>query len=355
MLLPDPPLSGRLAKDLERLDGLHGLLEDEVGRAVRFDGPIRRMARAETIAASTSIEGYGMPVARAAAVLDGARADAGDEAEQAVAAYGRAMDHVLALALDPMFRWDRRVLLDLHFDCCQWQRGISPGRIRTGPIRVVGPAGEARYEGPPADAIPGLLDELVAYLAARDGHRVVRAAMAHLHLASIHAFRDGNGRHARVVQSLVLAREGLWSPEFTSMEPYLASHTGEYHAALERAQGGAFGRWGSAAAWVRFCVNAHLDQAERRLDLLIAASRRWTALERVAIDRGWPDRLVIAMEQALVTGTLARRSYGEEADVSPATASADLRRLLDAGLIEQEGQGRSIRYRPSDALAREAG
>ncbi len=339
MLIPDPALSGRLSKDLKRLDGLHELLADEAGREVRFDGPIRRMARAETIEALTSIEGYGMPLEQAAAVLSGRRSEPDGEAEEAVAAYGRAMDHVLALALDPTFRWDLRVLLDLHFDCCQGQRGASPGRIRTGPIRVVGSAGEVRYQGPPAEVVPGLLDELVAYLDAGSGHRVVRAAMAHLHLASIHAFRDGNGRHARVVQSVVLAREGLLSPEFTSIEPYLASHTGEYYAALERAQGGAFGRWRSAAGWVRFCVTAHLDQAERRLDLLIEAGRRWTALERVAADRRWPDRLVIAMEHALVTGVLSRKAYAEEAGVSQATASGDIRRLVRRGPDRAGGDG----------------
>lgn len=350
MLTSDPPLSGRLERDLRRLDELHELLAREAGTSVPFAGPIRRMARAQAIEASTSIEGYALSLDRAADVLEGRGPDPGDEAEEAVAAYGRAMDHVTALALDPLFRWDLRVLLDLHFDCCQPQRGAAPGRIRTGPIRVTGASGTTRYEGPPAAAVPALLAELIAYLDAARGHRVVRAAMAHLHLVSIHPFRDGNGRHARVVQSLVLAREGLLSPEFTSIEPYLASHTERYYAALEQAQGGAYGRWRPADRWVRFCVNAHLEQASQRLALLEEGARRWARLEAIAGERRWPDRLIIAMERAVVIGALSRRGYAEEAGVSPAAASADIRRLVDAGLIEQEGRGRSTRYAPSDAL-----
>jgi len=67
-------------------------------------------------------------------------------------------------------------------------------------------------------------------------------------------------------------------------------------------------------------------------------------------DRDWPDRLVIALEQALVTGMLTRSAYTREADVSSASATNDLRRLLDAGWIEQEGHGPSRYYRPSAAL-----
>lgn len=248
--------------------------------------------------------------------------DPDDDAQRAVAAYGRAMDHVLVLADDPLFSWDLRVLLDLHFDCCQRQWTTSPGRIRTGPIRVTGVSGTTRYEAPPAEEVLPLMRELSAYLSAEPGHRVVRAAMAHLHLASIHGFRDGNGRHARIVQSLVLAREGLLSPEFSSIEAYLAAHTGEYYAALEEAQGGAYGRWRTAAGWVRFCVGAHIVQAEQRISLLTEAARRWAVLERLAGDRGWPDRVVIAIEQAIVTGSASRRACAQEADISAPTASA---------------------------------
>ena len=350
MLIPDPEPTARLSRDLSRLDRLHERLAEEIERPLRYDGPIRRMARAESVEASTSIEGFALPLDEAAAVLRGSATATGSDARLAVAAYGRAMDHVLVLADDPHFSWDLRVLLDLHFDCCAWQTNRSPGRLRAGPIQVTGPGGEARYEGPPAEEVPPLMRELVDYLTAGSGHRVVRGAMTHLHLASIHGFRDGNGRHSRIVQSLVLARHGVLSPEFSSIEPYLAARTRDYYTALAEAQGGAYGRWRTAEGWLGFCLRAHIEQAEKRLALLADAGRRWTTLEALAGERGWPDRLVIALEQAVVTGRLSRTTYAQEADVSPATASADLRRLVDAGLIAQDGRGRSTRYRPSESL-----
>jgi len=182
-----------------------------------------------------------------------------------------------------------------------------------------------------------------------DAHVVVRAAMAHLHVVSVHPFADGNGRISRIVQSLVLAGDGLLSPEFGSIEEYLGHHTTAYYEALNAAQGPTYDPGRDATGWVSFCIDAHIAQARQRLTQIEDAATRWTRLEDLVASRNWPHRLVIALEQA-VTGSTDRSTYATEADISPATASADLRRLLDAGMVEQEGQGRNVRYRASRDL-----
>jgi DNA-binding transcriptional ArsR family regulator len=73
------------------------------------------------------------------------------------------------------------------------------------------------------------------------------------------------------------------------------------------------------------------------------------ALEQLIEPRDWPDRLTIALEQSLFDGA-DRTSYCAEAGVSPATGSADLRRLQDAGLIRREGRGRNTRYTATPSL-----
>jgi Fic family protein len=195
------------------------------------------------------------------------------------------------------------------------------------------------------------MTEVVDWLANGDPDTdvVVRAAMAHLHVVSVHPFRDGNGRISRIVQSLVLARDGLSSPEFFSIEEYLGAHTQEYYAALRAAQGGSYQPQRDASGWLAFCVEAHLVQARQRLAQIERAATRWRYLEGLVEEREWPERLTIALEQSLVGGT-ERAKYSEEADVSPATASADFRRLLDAGLVSQRGRGRNIGYVASERL-----
>jgi Fic family protein len=198
------------------------------------------------------------------------------------------------------------------------------------------------------------MGEVVSWLGAGDldAHLVVRAAMAHLHVVSVHPFRDGNGRVSRIAQSLVLARGGLLAAEFVSIEEYLGEHTAAYYAALREVQGGSYQPQRDATPFVRLCVQAHLAQARRRLRQLDQAAARWSYLERLVEGRGWPDRLVIALEQSLFDGT-DRAAYAAEAGVSAPTASNDLRRLLDAGLIAQHGRGPATRYVASEGLADE--
>ena len=121
------------------------------------------------------------------------------------------------MAVDPSFRWLDRVILDLHFDVCCFQRDKDPGLWRPGPIGVTGADGSLEYRGPDAEDVVGLMDEIVSWLDNGDLEVSVfiRAAMAHLNVISVHPFRDGNGRIARIIQSLVLAR-GDWPPPTSS-------------------------------------------------------------------------------------------------------------------------------------------
>src|SRR4051794_36588191 len=272
----------------------------------------------------------------------------------ALSCYGRAMDHVGVMSSDPVFRWVDRVILDLHFDACYFQKDKDPGQYRRAGIEVTSPhGGPPAYVGPPHKDVPKLMGEAVRWLERgdRDAHVVVRAAMAHLHVVSVHPFRDGNGRVSRIVQSLVLAREGILAPEFVSIEEYLGRNTEAYYRVLQEVQGGSYKPQRDARPWLQFCVEAHIDQAHRRLEQLAQAGARWSALEEIVERRGWPDRLAIALEQSLFGG-VDRAGYAAEADIAAPTASIDLRRLVDAGLVVQRGRGRATRYLASDELGR---
>lgn len=354
MIHATPRADAKLERRLSELDDLHGQLGRQVATPAAWMGALRRLAQTLAVESSTSIEGFHVPHDEALALVSGrAAADPDDENRMAVACYARAMDHVGAMADDPSFRWLDRVILDLHFDACRFQRDKSPGRWRTGPIGVTGGDGRIVYEAPDASQVPGLMHEVVEWLERgdRSAHVAVRAAMAHLHVVSVHPFRDGNGRVSRIVQSLVLARDGIVSPEFASIEEHLSTHTPEYYDALRRVQGsGRYDPSRDVRSWVMFCVDAHLSQARRRLTQIEQAAERWDRLERAVDERGLPDRLVIALEQALAGTGTDRTRYATEADIALVTATGDLRRLSDAGLLVAVGGGRATRYAPSDAL-----
>ncbi|HET7507498.1 MAG TPA: Fic family protein [Solirubrobacterales bacterium] len=352
MIYDCPPPSGALGAKLDELRQLRLRLEGQLGEPIRWIGSLRRQVRASSISSSTSIEGFSVTPEEAVELSERRAAVADDdENRQAVACYARAMDHVGTMAGDPDFRWLDRVILDLHFDACYFQRDKDPGLWRKGPIGVTGADGALEYRGPDAEEVPTLMAEVVTWLQQPepDVDEAIRAAMAHLNVISIHPFRDGNGRISRIVQSLVLAREGARSPEFFSIEEHLGTNTQDYYAALREVQAGSFQPRRDATSWVEFCLDAHIAQARRRLAQIEQAAERWSRLEALVEERGWPDRLVIALEQGL-SGRTDRTRYGREAEVSSVTASSDLRRLVDAGLLRQHGRGPSTGYQAAELL-----
>lgn len=356
MIFGTPPISKALRRQLGDLDELRQRLGAQAGIAGPWLGSLRRQWRASSAESSIEIEGFRVPADEMIAVASGdTPSDPTDDDRMALSCYARAMDHVGVMADDPIFRWVDRVILDLHFDASYFQEDKGPGRYRRGGIEVTRRGGGASaYVAPHPDDVPTLMGEVVDWLehGDLDIHVAVRAAMAHLHVVSAHPFRDGNGRISRIVQSLVLAREGLLAPEFISIEEYLGRNTEAYYAVLQETQGGTYQPERDATPWVRFCIQAHLEQARRRLEQIAEAEGRWSFLEGVVERRRWPDRLVIALEQSLFQG-VDRGSYASEADVSAPTASNDLRRLLDAGMVVQRGRGRTTRYVASEALHRE--
>jgi Fic family protein len=353
MIYATPKLDAALRAELAAFDRLR----DDLGSQARVAGPwlgsLGRQWRASSAESSIEIEGYSVPSEERLAITSGAKpADPSDEDQMALSSYARAMDHVGVIAADEEFEWVERVLLDLHFDACFFQKDEDPGQYRKRGIEVTNPSGGLpAYVGPPATDVRPLMREVVQWLSTGDldAHVAVRAAMTHLHVVSVHPFRDGNGRISRILQSLVLALGGLLAPEFVSIEEYLGEHTDEYYSVLQEVQAGSYNPERDATPFVRLCIEAHLAQARRRLQQLDEAGKRWAYLEQLVSERRWPDRLVIALEQSLFDGT-NRATYVAEADVSAPTATNDLRRLLDAGLIEQQGRGPSTRYVATERL-----
>jgi Fic family protein len=228
-----------------------------------------------------------------------------------------------------------------------------PGRYRKGDVYVVDEEhDEVVYEGPDADSVPRLMDEYVASLRAGDATPLVRAAMAHLNLVMIHPFKDGNGRMARCVQALVLAREGVLVPEFCSIEEYLGRNEAAYYDVLHEVGRGSWQPANDARPWVRFCLVAHYRQALTVLRRSKEAERLWLVAEREVAAHGLPERMVDPLFFALSGRRLRNATYRQVQDVSPNLASRDLTELVRAGLLDATGEKRGRYYEPVERLKR---
>jgi Fic family protein len=175
--------------------------------------------------------------------------------------------------------------------------------------------------------------------------------MAHFNLVSIHPWRDGNGRMSRAVHTLVLARDGVLAPEFSSIEEWLGSHefnTMQYYAALSAVRN----TWQperDALPWLQFCLRTHHLQAQSVQRRFKVAERLWLRLEEIARAHHLGERTITAL-YAAATGQLRRIYYMYEEGLTRDQALADLRTLRKLNLIEPVGHARTQRYIGGPAL-----
>ncbi len=328
-------------------------LRHRVGEPRRWAGSLRRMAFARAVQGSNSIEGYNASLDDVLAAVEGEPTlDADTETQLALAGYRDAMTYVLQIAQDPgAFTVDEGLLKALHFMMIKHDLDKNPGRWRPGEIHVrKEDTGEIVYEGPDAEIVPDLIAATIAQVEDDREPVLIRAAMAHLNLVMVHPYSDGNGRMARALQTLVLAREQIVAPVFSSIEEHLGRNTQAYYAVLAEVGQGSWRPGGDARPWVRFCLAAHYHQAMTHLRRIEEAEALWGRCAQIASVNGLPERAASAMYDAAFTVRIRNSSYRRlvkdtlDEEISDLTASRDLKALVDARLLEPVGERRGRYY-----------
>jgi Fic family protein len=346
-LFATPELDALEREVIARIDDLRGKLRYAVAAPKRWTGLLRRATLARSIQGSNLIEGYHVTLDDAIAAIEhGEPLEANDEVWQAITGYRNAMTYILQLSDDPHFSFNEGLIRSLHYMMLHHELAKNPGKWRPGPIFVRrDPAGDIVYEGPSDELVPGLMHELVDRLNAKESTPpMIRAAMGHLNLVMIHPFSDGNGRMARAIQTLVLAREGIVAKEFCSIEEYLGRYQQEYCAVLGDVGAGQWHPERDARPWVRFCLRAHYRQASRLLRRTREVKRLWDEIEIEIKRRGLPERTISAVAEAAMGGRVRNSTYRPVAEVSDHTASRDLKLLVDQGLLLPDGEKRGRSY-----------
>jgi Fic family protein len=349
---------GELPPEYEGVVTSIGVLRQQLRYATsdhrrRWVGYLRRSTLARAVQGSNSIEGYNVTEEDAVAAVDEEEPfDAETETWVAVNGYRAAMGYVLQLSDDPYYRHNEGTLRSLHYMMVGFDLKSHPGRWRPGSVWVRNEAsGQTVYEGPDVQYVPALMNELIVSLNAESRLPVmVRAALAHLNLVMIHPFSDGNGRMGRALQTMVLAREGIVDPRFSSIEEYLGRNTLEYYDVLARVGQGSWHPEHDALPWVKFCLTAHYRQAVTLLRRNKEFERLWSALEEELKSLNLNERMTLALADAAVGFRVRNSSYRKNADISDQVAGKDLRTLVDYGLLVPKGDRKWRSYVASDRL-----
>jgi len=358
MIFQTPTLRDDEQEVLALLSEQREQLRDRVAEQRRWTGILRRMAFARAVQGSNSIEGYNASLDDVAAAIEGEPTLGADQETQlALAGYRDAMTYVLQIADDESLDLDEGLLKSLHFMMLKYDLRKNPGRWRPGAVYVRrGEDGEVVYEGAPVDEVADLVAELFHDLRQSDSPVPIKAAMAHLNLVMIHPFSDGNGRMARCLQTLVLARDRILAPVFVSIEEFLGRNTEAYYSVLGDVGLGSWQPGGDARAWIRFCLRAHYTQVRTMLRRREEIEALWNACLAAAEARGLSERCASGVMDAAYGLRLRRRGYrtsveavtGEE--ISDLTASRDLKAMVDADLLTAVGERRGRYYVAADEV-----
>ncbi len=215
-----------------------------------------------------------------------------------------------------------------------------------GPMQVVsGLEGRRKihFQAPPADVLPVETASFLKWANDQTGEpALVKAGLAHLWFVTLHPFDDGNGRIARAVGDLFMARADGSPQRFYSLSAQIQRERKDYYDVLERTQKGALDVTGWLS-WFLSTLGRAVTSAQSTLDVVLVKARfwqRWAGMPLNARQVKMLNHLLDGFE-----GKLTSSKWGAIAKCSPDTALRDITQLLELGVLKKSpGGGRSTGY-----------
>ncbi|MBF2753664.1 MAG: Fic family protein [Gammaproteobacteria bacterium AqS3] len=271
----------------------------------------------------------------------------------------RDVESIVEVMLDATQQFSRPLTKARLFD---WHASLFPtgrsgmhkiivGGWRTAeadPMQVVsGPVGREKihFEAPGAERLEQEMQSLLAWFEnADDIDPVIRAGIAHFWFVTIHPFQDGNGRIARAIGDMALARADGMRERFYSLSSQIEAERRHYYRQLETQQRATpdITDW---LAWFLDCLGRAMASAETALGHVLFKAQLWDAINQKPVnDR---QRLIInRMLEDHFEGFMNTSKYARMAGCSNDTALRDIQELKERGIfIQNPGGGRSTSYR----------
>lgn len=351
----------RLAEKLADVRHRQGRL---IGRMEALGFPLRAQANLETlteeIVKSSAIEGEILEKAQVRSSL--ARRLGMDIG--ALTPADRNVEGIVETMLDATQHYDRPLTEERLF---AWHSALFPtGRSgmtkigvgawrddANGPMQVVsGPLGRERvhFEAPAASLLKTEMNAFLAWIEKNEpADLVLKAGVAHLWFVTIHPFDDGNGRIARAIADLLLARSEKTAQRFYSMSAQIREERNAYYDILEATQKGDLDitEW---LEWFLGCLERAFDGAEIILASVLGKARFW----KLHAGRSFNDRQRLVIERMLngFEGKLTNSKYAKLAKCSSDTALRDIDDLVTRGVLTKDkAGGRSTSYSLAEVSA----
>jgi len=274
----------------------------------------------------------------------------------------RHVDGLVEMMLDATRRYQEPLTKERLFD---WHAAMFPtgrsgmsritvGAWRTdsaGPMQVVsGPLGRenVHFEAPPASLLDREMEMFLRWLEEEaESDPVLKAARAHLWFVTIHPFDDGNGRLARAIADMMLARSEQSSQRFYSMSTQIRLERKGYYEILERTQSGSL----DITAWCEWfleCLSRAIHGAQDTLSSVLHKADFWERLRSEAVNPRQRKMLNLILDGEF-RGKLTTSKWAKMTKCSQDTAHRDILDLIERGALKKDpGGGRSTSYSLAD-------
>jgi Fic family protein len=263
----------------------------------------------------------------------------------------RNVEGVVEMMLDATSHYDRPLTDERLFS---WHAALFPtGRsgmtkIKTGvwrdesagPMQVVsGAIGKERvhYEAPKADRLKKEMGKFLKWFEGKGAiDPVLKAGIAHLWFVTIHPFEDGNGRIARAIADMALARSEHSGQRFYSMSAQIRLEHKEYYDILEATQKGTMDvtEW---MLWFLDCLDRAIDGARLTLKAVIDKARFWERIKDEQLNER--QRSIINRLPDGFEGKLTTSKYAKLTKCSQDTAHRDIQALIERRVLIQNPEG----------------
>ena len=349
-------LAGPLA-DVSRAQGLLlGRLSD-VGMALRDQASLAALT--EDVIKTSEIEGERLDAESVrSSIARRLGVDIG-----ALAPVDRHVEGVVEMVLDATTRCETSLTRERLFG---WHAALFPtgysglaqihaGEFRcdvSGPMQVVsGPIGRQRvhFEAPPADRLVAEVTRFLDWVnTSTTDHPILKAGLGHLWFVTLHPFDDGNGRIARAIGDLLLARADSSPQRFYSLSAQIQRERRDYYDILESTQKDSL----DVTSWLRWFLEnlaMAVNTAQGTLDAVLAKTRFWQRWATTPLN----ERQVKLINRLLdgFDGKLNSSKWAVIAKCSPDTALRDINELLALDVLRKSAAGgRSTSYELNDAL-----
>ena len=315
-------------------------LVDNVLLPPRHEVWMRREVSVKRAAGTTAIEGAGMSESQVNELFRRSAPAKPDEAERANINAAQAYEFIDYLSDQSDLDVDELVIRQINRELLKGESELlTPGVYRRGENKI------GNYIPPNQGDVPALMRHFALWLRSKDDlHPVLKAGIAHIHLVAIHPFWDGNGRTARGLSVLILQRTPFHFRKLLSLEGFMATNRDQYLTEIERTLGPRFSLEYDATRWLEFFANIVSANSGFLTKQMTDWHRMMDEMHKDLAQFELNYRQTDGLAYAMRVGKITRSDYMEITGASPVTASRDLRRLSDLGILVPHGKTRDRIY-----------